>query len=86
MGSFEAAMQAVVAHRPVAAAVARLLIEDVRNLGRHLVGDNLIGMLEVLAGELIAGHNRGKRLLGSVQIVSGNVRRRICVLGRRGER
>jgi hypothetical protein len=41
MGVFEAAVQAVMSHA-VAIAVARLLMQNHRNLGRQLIGVSLI--------------------------------------------
>lgn len=47
MGALEAAMQAVVSQRAVAVAVAGLLMQDGRDLRRHLIGGHLIRMGKV---------------------------------------
>jgi len=50
VGTFKAAMQAVVSHRSIAMAVAGLLMQDFGDLCCHLVGSDLIGMREVDSG------------------------------------
>src|SRR5882757_8728893 len=53
MGPFEATMQAVMSHLPVATAVAGLLVQDCGNLCRHLVCRHLVWMREVHTGQLV---------------------------------
>ena len=54
MGSLEAAMQAIMAQLAVAVTVAWLLMEDLRNFGRHLVSNDLVLVGKVDSTELIA--------------------------------
>src|SRR5580704_14773968 len=73
VGSFKAAVQAIVAHRPVAVAVAGLLVQNRRNLRGHLVGSDLIGMREVDSCELVPAQNRRQLLCRSMGVVGRNV-------------
>jgi len=50
----EAAMQTVMPHLTVTVTVTRLLMQDGRDSGRHLICGHLVGVREVDAGELIS--------------------------------
>src|SRR5271156_2171148 len=54
VGSFKAAMQAVMPQLTVAMAIAGLLMQHSRNCRRHLVGGHLIRMGEIDSRKLIA--------------------------------
>ena len=53
MSSLEAAMQAIMTQLAVAVTIAWLLMEDLRNFGGHLVGNDLILVGKVDSTELI---------------------------------
>ncbi len=82
MGSFKAAMQAVVPHLAIAPAVARLLMQNARNLRRHLVHGHLVRMREVGPCKLISAHNRRKWLRRSRRVIGWHIFRRVRPLGR----
>ena len=61
---FKAAMQAVVAHRTIAVAVAGLLVQHRRNLCGHLVRSHLVRMREIWPGKLRATEDGRQRMRG----------------------
>lgn len=73
MAAFEAAMQTVVSHRPVAMAIARLLVEYAGDLGCHFIGDHLVGVREVGAAELCAAQDRWQIFPGSSRVVGRHI-------------
>ena len=77
--AFKAAMQAVVAHGAIAAAVAGLLVEHRRDLGGHLISRDLVRMREVRAGELRTVQERRKRMCRGSWVVGGNI---VCGVGK----
>ena len=85
MGSFEAAMQAVVAKGAIAVAIAGFLMKDSGNPGGHLIGSDLVGMGEVLAGELVTAHDWGQLFGGSARVISRNVVEGVRPLSRCGQ-
>jgi hypothetical protein len=54
VSSLEAAMQTVMPHLAVTVTVTRLLMQDARDSGRHLICGHLVRMRKVDAGELIS--------------------------------
>jgi len=70
--------------RPIATAVARLLVQNPRNLCSHLIRRHLVRVRKVGACQLIAGHERFHPLRCSSRVVSRDILGRIRPLGRCG--
>jgi len=79
MKAFKAAMQAIVSHRTITAAVTRLLVKHGRDLCGHLISRHLVGMREVRAGKLGTVQEWGKLMDGWAWVVGGNI---VCRVGK----
>ena len=71
--ALEASVQTVMSNA-LAIAVARQLIDYIRDLSRQLISANLIGKLEVFAPQLIFGkYGQGIARLGRSVVICGNM-------------
>ena len=73
VGALEATVQAVVSQNTVAVAVAGFLMQHLGNFGGHLIYSHLVGVGEVLSGELAAAQNMRQWLAGWGGVVGGHV-------------
>ena len=85
--SLKAGVQAIVAHRPVTAAVAGKLVQHSGHLCRHPVRRNLVRVGKVRSGQLLAAQDRRQRCVRRGRVVRRHLlRRRIRPLSRRRNR
>jgi len=86
MQTFKTRVEAVVTHRFVASAVARLLMKNTGDLGGHFEDCNFVWLSEIGAGKLLTVKHCRQRCRRRAHVVSRNVCRGVAPLSRRCDR